>query len=121
MYAVGPQVNYGNLVLINILAPALALVLVFLVPESPYHLMAKGKTERALETVRWLKLGASKDVVQAEADIVQVINRIHLNKSIVLTGLPKFKDLLTIVKSTLITNYKSLLTLMVNFLEMCVL
>lgn len=74
MYAVGPQVNYGNLVLINILAPALALVLVFLVPESPYHLMAKGKNERALETVRWLKLGASKDVVQAEADIVQVIN-----------------------------------------------
>lgn len=77
MYAVGPLVNYGNLVLISILAPALALVLVFLVPESPYHLMAKGKSERTLETVRWLKRGASKDVVQAEVDIVQVINRIH--------------------------------------------
>lgn len=73
MYAVGPFVNYMNLILVSIVAPVIALVFFFLIPESPYFLYAKGKTEYAQETIQWLKRGASKEEVQLEIDSVQVI------------------------------------------------
>uniref|UniRef100_A0A1B6KNB7 Major facilitator superfamily (MFS) profile domain-containing protein n=1 Tax=Graphocephala atropunctata TaxID=36148 RepID=A0A1B6KNB7_9HEMI len=81
MYAVGPIVSYMNLILITIVAPVVALLLIFLLPESPYHLFAKGKSERAHQTVTWLRRGAPKEVIQAEVDTMQkAVEEMKANK-----------------------------------------
>jgi len=71
MYAVGPQVSYVGLVVVSVAAPLIALLLFFLLPESPYLLLARGKMDRATQTVQWLRHGASKEVVQAEVSTIQ--------------------------------------------------
>ncbi|XP_065156573.1 facilitated trehalose transporter Tret1-like [Atheta coriaria] len=49
--AVGPFISYTALSLVCMVVPLLSLVLISFMPESPYHLVAEGKTEEARDVL----------------------------------------------------------------------
>ncbi|KAG8227203.1 hypothetical protein J437_LFUL003409 [Ladona fulva] len=71
-YAVGPYVTYEALAGINLAFPIIYVASFFFMPESPYHLLAKGKIEEAERSLVWLRgRGRLRGDQRADADIRQ--------------------------------------------------
>jgi len=81
-YCIGPYVTYQHLAIASAFVPIMFAVSFFFFPESPYHLLAKGKREEATKALQWLR-GQSRMGVQAELNDIQVTlhkGHIKLNK-----------------------------------------
>jgi Sugar (and other) transporter. len=70
-YCIGPYVEYVYLAIATACVPITFAVSFFFFPESPYHLLAKGKREEATKALQWLR-GQSREGVQAELSEIQV-------------------------------------------------
>jgi SP family facilitated glucose transporter-like MFS transporter 8 len=70
-YCVGPYVTYTHLAIVTGCVPVMFAVSFALFPESPYHLLAKGRREEAAKALQWLR-GQSRAGVQEELDTIQV-------------------------------------------------
>jgi hypothetical protein len=64
-----------QLAIVSACVPITFAVSFFFFPESPYHLLAKGKREEATKALQWLR-GQSREGVHAELNAIQV----RLNK-----------------------------------------
>lgn len=53
--------------------PTIFLLIFLWMPESPYHLLAKGKREDAVKTLRWLRGGVPEDNIEKELIEIQVM------------------------------------------------
>jgi hypothetical protein len=51
----GSLVSWSHLSLISAVIPALFTVCVLFIPESPYYLLAHGKTDEAMKSLKWLR------------------------------------------------------------------
>lgn len=72
-YAAGPYLSYRDLIFVCIIMPTCFLIIFFWMPESPYHLLAKGKRQEAIKTLRWLRGGVPEDFIEKEIIEIQVI------------------------------------------------
>ncbi|XP_065084222.1 facilitated trehalose transporter Tret1-like [Ochlerotatus camptorhynchus] len=54
-YSIGPYVSFRSLALISLVFPAIFLVTFCWMPETPYHYLAHGNDEAALNSLRWLR------------------------------------------------------------------
>lgn len=71
VYGVGPFVSYHSLIAASSVATVICVVLLPWIAESPYHLVAKGNTDKALETIRWLRKGVSCSAAGKELHEIQ--------------------------------------------------
>lgn len=71
VYGIGPFVSYHTLIATSSVAPVICVVLLPWIAESPYHLVAKGRVDKALETILWLRKGVAPNVAQKELDEIQ--------------------------------------------------
>ncbi|XP_058066098.1 facilitated trehalose transporter Tret1-like [Anopheles bellator] len=84
-YSIGPYVGYTTLAWISIAFPAIFFGLFMWLPESPYYLLAKQRTELAEKNLRWLR--RSNDV-EGELKMMQAaVERSQQNRG-------TFRDLL---------------------------
>jgi hypothetical protein len=70
-YCVGPYVTYTHLAIVSGCVPLMFAVSFALFPESPYHLLARGRREEAAKALQWLR-GQSRADVQEELDTLEV-------------------------------------------------
>ncbi|KAL1117432.1 hypothetical protein AAG570_004758 [Ranatra chinensis] len=67
-YAVGPYVTYQQLAWISAIPPIVFLATFIWMPESPYYYLMKENTQRAEESLRWLRGGAD---IEAELEAMK--------------------------------------------------
>lgn len=72
VYSIGPYVPYHHLVLAAAVCPLACVLLTPLVAESPHYLVARGKREKAVRTVQWLRGGLPQPAAEREVDAIQV-------------------------------------------------
>ncbi|XP_075238441.1 facilitated trehalose transporter Tret1-like [Lycorma delicatula] len=70
-YAAGPYLSYRNLIFVCIIMPSVFLVIFLWMPESPHHLLAKGRREETIKTLRWLRGGVPEDYIEKELIEIQ--------------------------------------------------
>ncbi|XP_050093494.1 facilitated trehalose transporter Tret1-like [Anopheles aquasalis] len=84
-YAIGPYVAYSTLAWISIAFPVTFFALFLWLPESPYYLLGKERTEQAEQNLRWLRRTSD---VQTELAMMQAaVERSKRNRG-------TFRDLL---------------------------
>lgn len=72
MYAVGPFVSYSVLHYIILSICVLTLLLVPLLPVSPYYAVMKGDVEGARKSLTWLRGQSSLELVEKELREIRV-------------------------------------------------
>lgn len=71
VYGVGPFVSYHSLIAASSVSTIICALLLPWIAESPYHLVAKGNLDKAMETIRWLRKGISHQLAEKELDEIQ--------------------------------------------------
>uniref|UniRef100_A0A182X3Q9 Facilitated trehalose transporter Tret1 n=1 Tax=Anopheles quadriannulatus TaxID=34691 RepID=A0A182X3Q9_ANOQN len=85
-YVIGPYVDYRTLAWISVAFPTTFFALFLWLPESPYYLLAKQRSEQAEKNLRWLRRASD---VQDELRMMQAaVERSQQNRG-------TFRDLLT--------------------------
>ncbi|KAF6216018.1 hypothetical protein GE061_000355 [Apolygus lucorum] len=77
-YIIGPQVSYTMLAYISGALPIIFVILFSQMPESPYWLLMKGKKERAVKSLSWLRGGS--DVKEEMEKLNRNIEEEMMNK-----------------------------------------
>lgn len=67
-YSIGPFLSVRNLALVSLVAPILFVVTFIWLPESPYHLMRRGRRQKAIDSLLQLR---GKEDVYKEADNIE--------------------------------------------------
>ncbi|PSN46524.1 hypothetical protein C0J52_14837 [Blattella germanica] len=75
MFCIGPYLSVQNLGIVSLSLPVVYLVLFYWLPESPMHLLGKGKEEEALKVYKWLR----RDDEKAEEEMKKL--RLVVNTS----------------------------------------
>lgn len=73
-YIIGPYTSVLNLIMVCAALPLLTMFLFMWMPESPYHLLDKGRKQQAFAALQWLRTYPDKGVVQQELADLQVSN-----------------------------------------------
>lgn len=68
MYLLGSLFAWRTCALISLFVPIITVLLLLLVPESPYWLMSQDRNEEAIASMQWLRGWVSKKAVQPEYD-----------------------------------------------------
>lgn len=69
-YSIGPYTSYTNLNLISFIIPAVFMVALNWIPESPYYFLLHGERKSAGKALAWLRCEATIDNVQEELTLI---------------------------------------------------
>lgn len=88
VFIIGPYVSYESLAIIAGMVPIYFLIMLLLMPESPYYLLMKENKVKARESLRWLRGDIEDDKLEQE---VTEMEKLVFDK--VMQGKSSFKDI----------------------------
>lgn len=82
VYCIGPYISYHLLIKIVALPSIIFLIILPWLPESPYYLVYKNNTNKAVKNLRWLRGDISESSIEKEiSDVKTLISENMTNKS----------------------------------------
>ncbi|XP_075228886.1 facilitated trehalose transporter Tret1-like isoform X2 [Lycorma delicatula] len=70
-YFAGPYLSYKMLIVVSVCLPILFILLFIWLPESPHYLIAKGKKEESIKSLRWFRGNIPRDCAEKEIVIIE--------------------------------------------------
>lgn len=70
-YCVGPYISYLQLIIVSVAPCALFIIFYPWLRESPYYLVYKNDTRKAISNLHWLRGGVSQSCIEQEIKQIQ--------------------------------------------------